>query len=162
MGAGWPKLEDLIRELGDVCGLPDSDAEPTLSEATMAVTKATTALTQAAQARGRGAEAARARAQQAVEEARAALHTARQAIAATSARRGHVVRRPTASAERTIDGEVEARCPACGLAFLVRYRAVTAGPVVAFPVACPGRDCDGIAEVAYPSDAVDVTVAPSA
>jgi len=160
MSSSWPKLEDLIRELGDVCALPDSEGEPSLSAATMAVTKATTALTQAAQARGRSAEGALARALQAVDEARAALQSARAAIAASSARRRPRHRSPPVDAA-TVVGEAEATCPGCGLAFLVRYRASTVAPMVAFPIACPRGECDGVSEVAYPASATEVTVEPS-
>ena len=49
----------------------------------------------------------------------------------------------------------------CGLAFLVRYRASTVAPMVAFPIACPRGECDGVSEVAYPASATEVTVEPS-
>lgn len=161
MNSSWPQLDELIRELGDVCALPDADGDPALSAATMAVTKATTALAHAAQARGRSAEAALAKALQTVEEARAAVRQARVAIMSAAGRRGP---RATASVRTTdpgIDGQVEGSCPACGRSFVVRFRAVTAAPVVAFPVACPLAECDGVTAVEYPASAVDVSVEPS-
>ena len=72
MPSAWPELDDLIRELADVAALPQSEDEPSLSEATMAVSKASAELRRAASARGRGLEAARVRALQTIEEARAA------------------------------------------------------------------------------------------
>ena len=55
-------------------------------------------------------------------------------------------------------GQSEATCAGCGCAFVVRYRVVTAAPIVAFPVACPAADCDGVSEVEYPASAVEVAV----
>jgi hypothetical protein len=124
---------------------------------------ATTALTHAANARGRGAEPAIARARQAVEDARAALQKTRRAITMATARSGSGGGpSPSPAAEATVEGQAEATCPACGLALVVRYRTATAGPVVAFPVACPDAGCDGVSLVAYPSTAVEVTVTPAA
>jgi hypothetical protein len=152
MTSAWPQLDELIRELAEVSSLPNADGEPSLTDATMAVTKATTALTRAAGARGRGAETAFALALRSVDEARALLRQARAAMAAsTRARRD----RPRTAA-RGVDGEVEAACPACRGAFVVRYRVVEAGPLVVFPVACPAPDCEGVSEVQYPGSAVDV------
>jgi hypothetical protein len=164
MSSSWPQLDDLIRELGDVCALPDAEGEPALSAATMAVTKATTALAHAAQARGRSSQAALAKALQTVEEARSAVQQARNAITSAAARRGPRAG-ATASAARpgqTVDRQVDGSCPACGRAFVVRYRTVKAAPVVAFPVACPLAECDGVAAVEYPESAVDVSVEPVA
>ncbi len=168
MSSALPQLDQLVRELGDVCALPESEGEPSLTAATMAVTKATTALAHAALARGRGAALAVAQALQAVEEAREAVQTARAAIAASAARRGHRPRAaegPPAGAspssmEATVEGAVEATCLACGHALVVRYRALMPTPVVVFPVACPFGRCDGVSEVEYPATAVDVTVEP--
>lgn len=159
MTSAWPELEQLIHELGDVCALPNSEGEPSLSQATMAVTKAATALARAAQVRGRGSSAALAQAEGAVREAREALHAARMAIAAAARKRGS--RRPATSAgapDAPIDGQAEASCPACGRGFVVRYRVTSPAPVVAFPVACPASRCDGVREVEYPATAVDVSV----
>jgi hypothetical protein len=159
MSATWPTLDQLIRELGDVCALPNAEAEPALAEATMAVGKATAALTRAAQVRGRFNEAAVAQALEAVEDARAALQRARAAIAASAARRRpRPSPAPPTKLDATVEGVAEATCPACEVALVVRYRATTAGPVVAFPVACPAADCDGVMEVAYPASTVEVTV----
>ena len=158
MSSAWPQLDDLIRELGDVCALPEADAEPSLSTATMAVTKATTALARAAQARGRTAEGAMTQALAAIQEARAALQAARVAIVASMARRSSAARAPGSAAEATVQGQVDATCPACGRGLVVRFRAQAAAPVVAFPVACPIARCDGICEVAYPASAVEVEV----
>jgi len=161
MGSAFPQLDELIRELTDVCALPEAEGEPALSAATMAITKATTELTRAARTRGRAAETALDQALAAVAEARAALERARQAINASAARR----RRTRSAAERPAapgaDGEVEGTCPSCGCAIQVRYRAASATPVVAFPVACPAEDCEGVAAIEYPAAAVDVVVAPA-
>jgi len=162
MSQAWPQLDELIRELGDVCALPNAEEEPALSAATIAVTKATTALAHAAQARGRAVPGAVSRAGAAVEEARAALRQARDAIKASPARHGSG-RRPTPPAptfEEAVSGEVEATCPACRRPFVVRYRALGDGPLVAFPIACPSEDCDGVADVEYPASAVEVVVGP--
>jgi hypothetical protein len=59
-----------------------------------------------------------------------------------------------------VDGQAEAACPACRRPFLVRYRVARPAPSVAFPVACPLAECDGIATVEYPSTATDVGVEP--
>jgi len=110
MGSPFPQVDELIRELTDVCALPDAEGEPSLSAATIAVSKATAALTQATRARGRAAESALERALAMVVEARAALEKTRQAIHASAARR----RRQHAAADRAdrpappgADGEVE-------------------------------------------------------
>ncbi|HUG52761.1 MAG TPA: hypothetical protein VMR21_04145 [Vicinamibacteria bacterium] len=160
MGAAWPEIDELIRDLGDVCALADTEGEPSLSAATLAVTKATTALTHAAQVRGRGAAAALAQARAAVEEARASLQSAREAIAASVDRRRVARSRATAPPpeEAALEGRAEATCTACGRPFVVRYRAVAAHPVVAFPVACPAPSCDGLAEIEFPASAVEVNV----
>jgi len=160
MGAAWPEIDELIRDLGAVCALTDAEGEPSLSAATIAVTKATTALTHAARVRGRGAEAALSQARTAVEEARAALRHAREAIAASAARRPARAARPpeTPDGGNAVAGEADATCPACGRGFVVRYRAVVPWPTVAFPVACPIAECDGLSEVEYPAAAIDVTV----
>jgi hypothetical protein len=161
MGSPFPQLDELIRELTDVCALPEAEGEPALSAATIAVSKATTALTHAASARGRAAQTALEQALATVAEARDALERARQAINASAARR----RRTRTAAERpsapAADGEVESTCPSCGRTVLVRYRAPSATPVVAFPVACPSEDCEGVATVEYPAAAVDVIVVPA-
>jgi hypothetical protein len=163
MGSAWPELEELIRELGDVCALSDAEGEPSLSEATMAVTKATTALTHAAQRRGRAAEVSLAKALEAVGEARAILQRARVTISASASRRRSASRsaaaaRAAAETAETPDGRLESSCAACGIPFVVRYRASADGPTVAFPVGCPAPRCDGVTSVEYPSSALDVVV----
>jgi hypothetical protein len=155
MASAWPELDELIRALADVCALPRSEEEPSLSEATIAVGKATAELTRAAGSRGRVAAAARARAASSIDEARAAVEHARRAIAA-SARRG--TRAASAPGGPPVEGQAEATCPACGRPFVVRYRAALKTPTVAFPVACPVAECDGITSVEYPASAVDVNV----
>ena len=155
MASAWPELDELIRALADVCALPRSEEEPSLSEATIAIGKATAELTRAAGSRGRAAAAARARAASSIEEARAALEHTRRAIAA-SARRG--TRAASAPGGPPVEGQAEATCPACGRPFVVRYRAAMKTPTVAFPVACPVAECDGITSVEYPASAVDVNV----
>jgi hypothetical protein len=160
MGSAWPELDELIRELGDVCAMPDAEGEPALSEASMAITKATTALTRAAQTRGRGAEESLAKALEAVEEARAILQRARVTISASASRRRSASRSAAKAAADTAEtpaGRLESTCAACGTPFVVRYRAAD-GPTVAFPIACPGPRCDGITSVEYPAAAVDVVV----
>jgi hypothetical protein len=157
MASAWPELDELIRALADVRALPRSEEEPSLSEATIAVTKATAELTRAAGSRGRANAAARARAARSIEEARAAVEHARRAIAA-SARRTSGARAATAPEGPPVEGQAEATCPACGRAFVVRYRAAMKTPTVAFPVACPVAECDGITSVEYPASAVDVNV----
>jgi hypothetical protein len=162
MSSAWPELDKLIRELGDVCALPNAEDEPLLSTATLAVSKATTALAHAARARGRSAETALALALKTVEEARVALHRARTAIAASAARRPPSrAAAPAAKGGGAVEGQSDGTCPACGRAFVVRYRATTGAPVVAFPVACPSPKCDGVNAVEYPATAVEVTVEPS-
>lgn len=157
MTSAWPQLDDLIRELGEVSALPYAEGEPALNDATMAVTKATTALTRAAAVRGRGAETALSQALTTVDEARALLRRARAAMAASAQARPRRERfaENTGSAA-SLDGQVDATCPACRGSFVVRYRAAAAAPLVAFPVACPVSDCDGVSEVEYPGSAVDV------
>src|SRR5260221_13276368 len=86
MASAWPEIDELIRALADVCALPRSEEEPSLSQATIAVGKATAELTRAAGARGRAAAAARARAASSIEEARAAGEHARRPIAASARR----------------------------------------------------------------------------
>jgi hypothetical protein len=157
MSSAWPELEELIRALADVSALPHSEGEPLLSEATMAVSKASAELQRAAVARGRAVDAARTRALQTVEEARTAVERARKAIAA-SAR--HASRSSSAREGKPVEGRAEATCPACRRPFVVRYRVERPAPTVAFPVACPFADCDGIASVEYPSSASDVDVEP--
>ena len=130
---------------------PDSDA-------TMAVTKATTALSRAAQTRGRSAEAALAQALRTVDEARELLRQARIAISASASRRRRERVAAAAVGDAAVTGQSEASCPGCGSAFVVRYRAATSALTVAFPVACPAGDCDGVSEVEYPASAVDVAV----
>jgi hypothetical protein len=160
MPSAWPELEELIRELADVSSLPDSEGEPSLSEATLAVGKASAELRRAAGARGRAVEAARARALATIEEARAAVERARRAIAA--ANRHASASRPSSVAEvAAVDGQAEAACPACRRPFLVRYRVARPAPAVAFPVACPLAECDGIANVEYPGSATDISVEPA-
>jgi hypothetical protein len=156
MASAWPELDELIRALADVCALPRSEEEPSLSEASIAVSKATAELTRAAGSRGRVAAAARARAASSIEEARAAVEHARRAIAA--ARRASGARAVSAPDGPPVAGQAEATCPACGRPFVVRYRAATRSPTVAFPVACPVAECDGITSVEYPASAVDVNV----
>jgi hypothetical protein len=155
MPSAWPELDDLIRELADVAAFPQSEGEPALSEATLAVGKASAELRRAASARGRALEAARARAQQNIEEARAAVERARKALAA-SARQAAVSRAASLREGRAVDGRVEATCPACRGDFVVRYRAGRPAPMATFPVACPLAECDGIASVEYPESATDV------
>jgi hypothetical protein len=160
MTSAWPQLEDLIRELGEVSTLPHADGEPALTDATMAVTKATTALAHAAQTRGRSSEAALTEALRVVDEARALLRQARLAIMATARHRREHAAAPAEGEARTgqVAGETETHCPGCGRAFVVRYRAAALVPRVAFPVACPVAECDGVSEVEYPSSAIDVSV----
>ena len=157
MPSAWPELDDLIRELAEVSALPHAEAEPLLSEASMAVSKATAELTRAAGARHRGAVAARERALRTIEEARAAVERARKAIAA-SARRIAAGRMAPTREGTPVEGRVEAMCPACRQAFVVRYRAPLPTPTVAFPVACPLEKCDGITSVEYPASATEVDV----
>ncbi len=159
MPSTWPELDELIRALADVSALPNSEGEPSLSEATLAVGKASGELRRAAGARGRAVEAARARALEAIEEARAAVERARRAIAA-SARHASVSRSSGMAEGVPVDGRAEAACPACRRPFLVRYRVPRPAPAVAFPVACPLAECDGIATVEYPSSATDVDAEP--
>jgi hypothetical protein len=152
MESAWPELEELIRELGDVCALSDAEGEPSLSEAT-------TALTHAAQTRGRAAEVRLAKALEAVGEARAILQRARITISASASRRRSASRSAAAAAAaETPAGRLESTCVACGTTFVVRYRAAAEGPTVAFPVACPAPRCDGVTSVEYPSSALDVVV----
>ncbi len=157
MASAWPEIDELIRALADVCALPRSEEEPSLSQATIAVGKATAELTRAAGARGRAAAAARARAASSIEEARAAVEHARRTIAA-SARRTSGARAASAPDGPPVAGKAEATCPACGRPFVVRYLAATKTPTVAFPVACPVAACEGITSVEYPASAVDVNV----
>jgi hypothetical protein len=159
MTSAWPQLEELIRELSEVSALPNADAEASLTEATIAVTKATTALAHAAQARGRSAQVALSQALATVDQARASLRQARAAIAAAAARqRRERISASAAATSAALLGQSEAACPGCGCGFVVRYRTAAAAPLVAFPVACPAPDCDGVSEVAYPSTAVEITV----
>jgi ElaB/YqjD/DUF883 family membrane-anchored ribosome-binding protein len=154
MASAWPELDDLIRELADVSALPQSETEPSLAEATLAVSKASADLRAAASARGRALEAARVRAQKAIEEARVAVERARKAIAA-SAR--HVAPRAASQREgRAVEDRAEATCPACRQDFVVHYRAERPIPTAIFPIACPRAECDGIANVEYPESATDV------
>jgi hypothetical protein len=155
MTSAWPQLDELIRELGEVSSLPNADGEPSLTDATMAVTKAATALARAAGARGRSAETALSQALTTVDEARALLRRARTAMAASAARRDRFAATTLRSAA-FLDGQVDATCPACHGSFVVRYRVSEAAPLIAFPVACPAADCDGVSEVQYPGSAVDV------
>jgi ElaB/YqjD/DUF883 family membrane-anchored ribosome-binding protein len=155
MPSAWPELDDLIRELADVAALPQSEGEPSLAEATMAVSKASAELSRAASARGRVLEAARIRALQTIEEARAAVEHARRAIAA-SARQAAASRASSAREGRPVEGSAEATCPACRRDFVVRYRAARPAPTAAFPVACPLAECDGLATVEYPESATEV------
>lgn len=159
MTSAWPQLEELIRELSEVSALPNADAEPSLTDATIAVTKATTALAHAARARGRSAKSALSQALTKVDEARASLRQTRAAIAAAAARqrRERISATPPGTSAAVL-GQSEGTCGGCGCGFVVRYRAVAAAPVVAFPVACPAPDCDGVSEVAYPASAVEVKV----
>ena len=156
MPSGWPELDDLIRELADLSALPQSEGEPSLSDASMAVSKASAELRRAAGARGRALEAARARALQTIEEARAAVERARKAVAA-SARRASASRASRREG-RPVEGSADATCPACRRDFVVRYRAERPAPTAVFPVACPLAECDGIASVEYPESATDVQV----
>ena len=156
MASAWPELDELIRALADVCALPRSEEEPSLSEASIAVSKATAELTRAAGSRGRVAAAARARASTSIEEARAAVEHARRAIA--SARRASGARAASAPDGPPVAGQAEATCPACGRPFVVRYRAATKAVTVAFPGAGPVAECDGIPSVEDPASAVDVNV----
>lgn len=158
MTSEWPQLDELIRELSEVSALPNADTEPSLTDATMAVTKATTALARAAQTRGRTSAAALAKALSTVDEARALLRQARTAMNATARQRRERVAEASKPAPVSGEGQVEATCPACRGLFVVRYRVVAAGPLVAFPVACPAADCDGVSEVQYPTSASDVVV----
>jgi len=160
MPSAWPELEELIRELADVSALPQSEGEPALAEASMAVSKASAELTRAAAARGRALEAARARALATIEEARAAVERARRAIAASN-RQASASRAAAAADGAPVDGQAEASCPSCRRLFLVRYRVARPAPAVAFPVACPLAECDGIANVEYPGSATDITVEPA-
>jgi hypothetical protein len=155
MGSTYPQLDELIRELSDVCALPEAEGEPALSAATIAVSKATTALTQVTRTRGRAAETALEQAMAMVADAR---ERARQAIHASAARRRRL--RPAAdrSSASEVEGQVETTCPSCGRDLVVRYRAGNPTPVVAFPVACPFDHCEGVAAVEYPASAVDVAV----
>ena len=155
MPSAWPELDDLIRELADVSALPQSEAEPSLVEATLAVSKASADLRRAAGARGRALEAARARAQKTIEEARVAVERARKAIA-SAARHVSATRAASPLEGRPVEGRTEATCPACSNDFVVRYRAERATPTAAFPIACPRAECDGIANVEHPESAIDV------
>ena len=155
MASAWPELDDLIRELADVSALPQAEAEPALSEASMAVSKASAELRRAAAARGRALEAARVRALQTIEEARAAVELARKALTA-SARRASASRAASAREGLPAEGSAEATCPACRNDFVVRYHAERPAPTAVFPVACPRAECDGIANVEYPESATDV------
>jgi hypothetical protein len=157
MPSGWPELDDLIRELADLSALPQSEGEPSLSDASMAVSKASAELRRAAGARGRALETARARALQTIEEARAAVERARKAAAA-SARRASASREASRREGFPLEGRTEATCPACRRDFVVRYRAERPAPTAVFPVACPLAECDGIASVEYPESAMDVQV----
>jgi hypothetical protein len=159
MSSAWPELDDLIRALADVSALPRSESEPALSEASMAVSKASAELRRAAVARGRALDVARARALETIEEARAAVERARRALAA-SARLASVSRAASVSEGVPVEGTAEATCPACERPFVVRYRITRPAPAVAFPVACPLAECDGIASVEYPASATDVNVEP--
>jgi hypothetical protein len=159
MGSSFPQLDELIRELSDVCTLPEAEAEPTLAAATMAVSKATVALAQASRVRGRGADSALEQAMAMVDEARAALERTRQAIHAAAARRRRLHSAEERRAEPTADGNAETRCPSCGRGLVVRYRVGVPAPVVEFPVACPFEDCEGVATVEYPASAAGITVA---
>jgi hypothetical protein len=159
MTSEWPQLDELIRELSEVSALPNADGEPSLTDATMAVTKATTALARAAQARGRNSAAALAQALTTVDEARTLLRQARAAMNASARqRRGRAAETSTSAPPVSGDDRVETTCPVCRAPFVVRYRLVTAGPLVAFPVACPAPRCDGVSEVQYPGSARDVVV----
>ncbi|PYQ53315.1 MAG: hypothetical protein DMF78_09280 [Acidobacteria bacterium] len=158
MGSPFPQLDELIRELSDVCALPEAETEPALSAATIAVSKVTTALTQATRARGRAAETALEQAMAMVADARAALERARQAIHASAARRRRLHPADDRSSAPGVEGQVETTCPSCGRDLVVRYRAGNPTPVIAFPIACPFDDCEGVAAVEYPASAVDVAV----
>jgi hypothetical protein len=120
MTSAWPQLDELIRELGEVSGLPNADTEPALTDATMAVTKATTALAYAAQTRGRSAQAALTQALTTVEEARALLRKARAALSASAARQRRERVSAMAAPDAASPGQSEATCPECGRGFVVR------------------------------------------
>src|SRR5262249_18225174 len=115
----------------------------------------------ASRARGRAGETALERAMVLVAEARAALGHARQAITASSARRRRLRAASDRAPDSWMDGDVEATCLSCGRAIRIRYRATSATPLVAFPVACPFDDCEGVAAVEYPASAVEITVEPA-
>src|SRR5258708_31677662 len=112
MASAWPELDELIRALADVCALPRSEEELSLSQATIAVGKATAELTRAPGSRGRATAAARARAPSSIEEARAPVEHARRAIAA-SARRTSGTRAASAPDGPPVEGQVEATYPPC-------------------------------------------------
>jgi hypothetical protein len=154
----WPQLDELVRELEEVASRQREGIEPTLSQASLAVSKAAVALTSAAGSRHRGNEAALERAMELVEEARQAVAQARIAIAAGSARREERARADGGAPSSGVQGEVEADCPACTRRFVVRYRAASPRPVVAFPVDCPDDGCDGLATVEYPVSVIAVDV----
>jgi len=158
MGSPFPQVDELIRELTDVCAHPEAEGEPALADATIAVSKATSALSQATRARGRASDAALEQAMALVAEARAALERARVAITASAARRRRLRAASEAAPGVAAEGRVETTCASCGRDILVRYRAERPTPVIAFPIACPFDDCEGVAAVEYPAVAVDVTV----
>jgi hypothetical protein len=158
----WPQLDELRRELEEIAVSPGGEGEPTLTQATLAVSKAATALARAAGRTGREGQAILDAALELVEEARQAVAQARLALAAVHLRREERARSraaaPAGSPVCVVEGDVEAVCPDCATPFVVRYRAPSAHPSVAFPVACPADGCDGMAEVHYPSAAFRVDV----
>jgi hypothetical protein len=157
----WPQLDELLRELEEVASSHPGGAEPTLSQASLAVSKAAMALTQAAGSRRRAGAVALDRALALVEDARQAVAQARLAIAAGAARRGERVRTERVDeASSGVEGDVQTSCPACGRPFVVRYRSASARPLVAFPVGCPADGCDGLATVEYPVSVIAVDVQP--
>jgi hypothetical protein len=158
MPSAWPELDDLIRELAEVSALTQSESDPSLSEATMAVSKASAELRRTAAARGRALEAARVRALQTIEEARAAVEHARKALAASARRTAAASRSASRPEGRPAENSVEATCPECRNDFVLRYRLERPAPPAAFPVACPRAECDGIVSVEYPESATDVQV----
>jgi hypothetical protein len=151
-------LDALIQELDEVRVLAGKEDDPALAEASLAVARALAMLNHLGRQRFRRRLQPDDTTDQVIADARRALARAREALAQAAGSRHHRAEAAAAESGALQHGAVAVSCCGCGRRFFVQYQGSATAAAVVFPMACPWEECDGVTEVAYPEDAVQVEV----
>jgi len=167
-------LDDLVRDLAEVCRSPLAVNEPEVGDATLAVSQATAELARATFT-SYGLRRTRVQVQetmvaarQAIERARAAtersrlerMRAERARVPAAAGRTGEAAPRAAAFLLRswTTARDVRVTCDACARPFHVRYRYRFMEGLAPHRLPCPWPECTGAREFHLPVNSLEICV----